>query len=325
MSLYLYKSKNVEQHILKRLLKRYQAGTAGKAERFIVDRWYDSFDSEPPMIPGIADQLTSEETASRIFSKIKTKAPASRNYFSPVLKIAASLLLVSALVFLFHQPRQPAAHLSTVIFRTEKGQIKKILLADSTRVWLNANSILQVLPGFQGAYRKVKLEGEAYFEVKHDTKRPFIIASSELNTQVLGTSFNISAYHQRDKIKVTVNTGKVSVSRGGNLLGMLNPGRAIQYNKGDRSIMLSDEDPELLTAWRSGRTLLNNASFTELSETFNNTFNVELSSADKNIHQLQFRLTLDRNLSVDENLKLISGIHQLKFRRTKNNGIEIYR
>lgn len=325
MSLYLYKSKNVEQHILKRLLKRYHAGTASKAERFIVDRWYDSFDADVPAIPGITDQFSSEETATRIFSKIKTKAPISRNYFRAGIKMAASILLVSALILLFHRPWQPAPHLDAVIFRTEKGQIKKILLTDSTSVWLNANSTLEILPEFGGTYRKVKLDGEAYFEVKHDTKHPFIIASSELNTQVLGTSFNISAYQHQDKIKVTVNTGKVSVSRGKNLLGTLNPGKAIQYNKLDQRIILGNEDPELLTAWRKGRTLLNNASFAELAETFSNTFNIELNSADKNIHLLQFRLTLDRNLSVDENLKLISGIHQLKFRRTKNNGIAIYR
>lgn len=303
-------------------MKRYDEGTATRTERFIIDRWYDSFDSDQK-VPGIEDEQTAAETASRIFSRINLKVMFRPWYRRTGFQAAGSIAVISALLLGFYV-RYETAHTS-IVYQTPKGQTQKIMLKDSTYVWLNANSRLEVLPGFTKETRKIKLTGEAYFEVKHDQAHPFVIVSQAIRTQVLGTSFNISAYPNLNQIRVTVRTGKVSVSHAQNLLSTLIPGKSLRYDRGDHKVTVTDEDPELSITWRDGRTLINDATFDELADIFTNTLNVKLITKDKSVRDLQFRLSLDKKISVEENLNLIAGIHQLKYRRIQKYVVELYK
>lgn len=92
---------------------------------------------------------------------------------------------------------------------------KQLLLSDGTKVWLSPNSKLGYPAKFEGSERRVTLNGEAFFEVVHDTKHPFIIKSGTVSTTVLGTSFNVSAYTRQQTINVTLVTGKVAVALNG--------------------------------------------------------------------------------------------------------------
>jgi transmembrane sensor len=324
MSLYLCKSRIVRENILKRLLKRYDEGTATKAERFVVDRWYDSFAvQDDQQIRGIENEQNADETARRIFSKINLIAVIIPWYRRPGFQFAGSIALISVLFLVFYARYDSLS--SSVVYQTPKGQTQKILLKDGTSVWLNANSTLEVLPEFTKNTRRIKLTGEAYFEVKHDVAHPFVIVSQAIQTQVLGTSFNISAYPNLNQIRVTVRTGKVSVSNKQALLSTLVPGKSLSYNRGNHKVTVTDENPELSISWRDGRTLISDATFDELSDIFNNTLNVKLVTNDKDIREMQFRLPLDKKISIEENLNLIAGIHQLKYRRIQKYVIELYK
>ncbi|WP_293305249.1 FecR family protein [Pedobacter sp. UBA5917] len=92
------------------------------------------------------------------------------------------------------------------------GERKKIQLADGSQVWLSPNSKLNYPDKFNGKQRMVSLDGEAFFEVAHDAAHPFIIKTGKVNTVVLGTSFNISAYPKQRTINVTLVSGKVAVA-----------------------------------------------------------------------------------------------------------------
>lgn len=92
------------------------------------------------------------------------------------------------------------------------GERKKIQLADGTRVWLSPNSKLNYPDKFNAKQRIVNLDGEAFFEVAHNAEHPFIIKTGVVNTVVLGTSFNVSAYAKQPTISVTLVTGKVAVA-----------------------------------------------------------------------------------------------------------------
>lgn len=95
---------------------------------------------------------------------------------------------------------------------TATGQWKSIRLTDGTQVWLSPSSTLEYPAVFAGNLREISLSGEAFFEVAHDAQRPFIIHSGNIETKVLGTSFNIQAYDNQEDISVTVVTGKVNVT-----------------------------------------------------------------------------------------------------------------
>ncbi len=95
---------------------------------------------------------------------------------------------------------------------TTAGERKNIQLADGTQVWLNPSSTVEYPASFNGDLREIRLSGEAFFEVAHDADHPFIIHSGNIETKVLGTSFNIQAYDNQEEIAVMVVTGSVNVS-----------------------------------------------------------------------------------------------------------------
>ncbi len=95
---------------------------------------------------------------------------------------------------------------------TSSSQHKEIKLADGTKIWLSPNSRLSYPDKFNGQSREVQISGQAFFEVQHDINHPFIVHSGKLQTKVLGTTFNVSAYKTDDNIEVTLLSGKVRVS-----------------------------------------------------------------------------------------------------------------
>jgi transmembrane sensor len=94
-------------------------------------------------------------------------------------------------------------------FVTQRGERATIRLADSTRVRLNADSRLEIRPGFEAGRREVELWGEAYFEVAPDARRPFLVYAAGVTTEVLGTAFAVRSY--ADETEVVVAEGKVAV------------------------------------------------------------------------------------------------------------------
>jgi transmembrane sensor len=97
---------------------------------------------------------------------------------------------------------------------TPKGGQYRIVLADGTKVWLNASSVLRYPAAFSGDDRVVEIAGEGYFEVAEDKRKPFKVISNGLEIAVLGTAFNISGYPEEQEIRATLVSGAVKVSAG---------------------------------------------------------------------------------------------------------------
>jgi ferric-dicitrate binding protein FerR (iron transport regulator) len=130
---------------------------------------------------------------------------------------AGMLILLAAGVLLWRYRPAPAAKTSVASavtsYQTQAGQRQKILLADGTTVWLNADSRLSCDSGFTGGGRRVvTLSGEAYFEVAHEAARPFIIHARELDIKVLGTVFNVKAYPGDHTAEAALIQGSIQVS-----------------------------------------------------------------------------------------------------------------
>lgn len=88
-----------------------------------------------------------------------------------------------------------------------KGERLVVLLEDGTRVWLNADSKLVYPEQFAKDKREVSLVGEAYFEVKKDISKPFMVQADEMNIRVTGTSFNVSGYPTDSVVMTTLDEG----------------------------------------------------------------------------------------------------------------------
>jgi transmembrane sensor len=130
------------------------------------------------------------------------------------LAIAASVLaLVFCGYYLFqqNQPVKSHAKKGSNIVATQKGSRTTVQLPDGTKVWLNADSKLYYDESFEGDSREVELEGEAFFDVKKDSCRPFLIHTNAVDIKVLGTRFNVKSYRDEDETETALVTGSLEV------------------------------------------------------------------------------------------------------------------
>lgn len=138
------------------------------------------------------------------------------------------------------------------------GKKSQLVLEDGTKVWLNAGSKMAFPTKFTGKERVVFLEGEAYFDVVHNEKVPFLVNTNDITVKVLGTKFNLLAYGADHHTETVLIEGKVTV-RKRSALGLLDqetvihPFQKATYDKEDKTITVADEpDVELDVAWTEG-------------------------------------------------------------------------
>ncbi len=148
-------------------------------------------------------------------------------------------------------PAQPS---ETHRIVTDTGTDYSIRLGDGTRIRLNAETTLEYPSHFTGGERRVKLSGEAFFDVAPDAARPFIVETAGVNIEVLGTSFNVNAYPSRNGICTSVESGRVAVSLATNPdeRVVLEPGMQAGWEKGAHGLTSRTVNVANAAMWRSG-------------------------------------------------------------------------
>ena len=166
--------------------------------------------------------------------------------------------------------------------KTPRGGEFQVTLPDDTKVWLNAGSSLTYPIRFPGKERRVKLTGEAYFEVKalsldiNKSRMPFVVEVGGAEVQVLGTHFNVQAYPSETMIKTTLLEGSVNVRKGTADL-LIKPGeRALLPVTGGRGI-IEHADGEAAVAWKNGLFLFNNTSLKEVMQQISRWYDIDVN------------------------------------------------
>lgn len=136
-------------------------------------------------------------------------------------------------------------------FLSPKGSALTVKLVDGTQVQLNSGASLTYPTHFDEHNRTVFLDGEAYFDVTHDSRKPFIVQTKQTQVKVLGTQFNIASDLSKTKILTTLIKGKVAVSAGHNQQ-ILSPGMQAQTNLHTKQISVQETDLKEVLAWRDG-------------------------------------------------------------------------
>ncbi|WP_114750430.1 FecR family protein [Pleomorphovibrio marinus] len=162
-----------------------------------------------------------------------------------------------------------------------KGQKSRIVLPDSTVVFLNADSELSYLEGFSQG-REVKLRGEAFFEIAKDSLNPFVVKSGRLSTTALGTSFNVQAYEEDPAVKVTLATGKVSVEdKLSNKVLLMDPGEATLVKMEDHEPRKVHSDPKVTSLWKDGILHFDKTPLNEVIPTLERWYGVKIEVSGK--------------------------------------------
>lgn len=176
-------------------------------------------------------------------------------------------------------PSSPQA-LNEVI--VPRGGVFKVVLEDSTVVWLNADSRLVYPESFSGAERKVAVQGEAYFQVAHRDGQPFIVETDGQLVRVLGTEFNIHSYEDDGEVKTTLVEGSIAMMPQDNPSAqlLLTPGHQAAFSKHEQTISVSAVDVEAATCWRRGMVAFDNLTLGEIMKSLSRWYDFDYEFAD---------------------------------------------
>ncbi|WP_051291113.1 FecR family protein [Pedobacter glucosidilyticus] len=195
--------------------------------------------------------------------------------------------------------------------KTPRGGQYKVTLSDGTKVMLNSASRLYFPAGFRGNTRSIKLDGEAYFEVAHQPKRPFIVDINGMQVKVLGTKFNVSNYPEDKGIKTTLLEGSVAIDYPGNhKTNLLKPNQQALFNKG--GLTISDVNTEESAAWTNNLFLFNNVPFDVVMQKLARWYNIEVDY--ESLPQRNLYVKINRNVEMQKVLEMISLTTDVKFK-----------
>ncbi len=206
------------QEEFNQLLKRYLEGQTTEQEDLLLTEWYES---PANRVEVAMPEGQKKETGARIWRNIRAhiQPVVSRQVVRLAWLSGVAACLALGFGWLYTQSRSAPESLVTALVREQTGievrnstpSEQEVTLPDGTTVLLTQNSRLVYEKNFNKLRREVYLTGEAFFDVKRDVTKPFVVHTGDLITEVLGTSFRISQSQKGKKTEVSVRTGKVSV------------------------------------------------------------------------------------------------------------------
>lgn len=231
---------------------------------------------------------------------------------------AVIVLSVSSYHSFFQSQFSKSKITSAITFNED---IRLINLPDGTRVWLNENTQIEYPSKFSDDQRTVTLKGEAFFEVKHDQSRPFIISSGAIKTTVLGTSFNVKAYTDIQP-EVSVRTGKVKVESTKNTV-LLERGEKATYSvkKALHKQRSNLYEPE----WKKVLIDVEGLTLQEVLSKLKTDHQFSVTYLEDDLKNLKLQGILDTRQGFYEMLQTIAFALEIKIRPTGNNSYLISR
>jgi len=303
---------NLEENEAKDVRRWINADEANKNE-FIRLKNIHAFASEGK------HKLRIEEDFLQLNRQInQIHQPTKRIVFRKYLKYAAILVVALFIGFSASEIRNQFPSFDedelTNEFYAPEGQISEFKLADGTRVWLNSGTRIKVPVNFGVRSRVLSMEGEAFFEVTRDRKRPFMIQTNELFVRVLGTSFNVSAYNTDGNSEITLIEGRVGVKeKTGLRLGVLMPGQQLVYEKETGRNFKRVVDTAPYEAWRDGKMIFKDQSLLYIAERLERWYNVKIEFDDETISKLKFTGTILKNKPLSQVLEAITLTAPVRF------------
>lgn len=193
-----------------------------------------------------------------------------------------------------------------------KGEDARIYFQDGTEVYLNADTRIRYPDKFGRGKREVYLDGEAYFNVRADKKKPFVVHAQQTETEVLGTSFNVNAYSDNSTIQVVLDEGKISFHVHAHSYPML-PGQQIEYDKTtERTTLRNLKQSSHASLWKKNTFYFYDTPLEEVMKVLGRRFNVEFILKTPEALNYSYTITTKQS-GIDGVLKELQKITPVKF------------
>ncbi|MDO5663739.1 MAG: DUF4974 domain-containing protein [Bacteroidia bacterium] len=211
----------------------------------------------------------------------------------------------------------------SLIVSTKLGERAQVRLPDGSDVWLNAYSRLEYKKTLLSRERKIKLSGEAYFEVAHNKHYPFIVSNEESEIEVLGTKFNVRCNDDEHFISTTLMEGSVLFSNKNTKIGItLKPGEELLFDKNTNEIKHKKlTRPEEVSSWVHGKLFFDNASLEEIARSLEKHYNVHILFNDEEVKQERFNAEFEMADNIYQILSILELTNKFTYKINKRNVI----
>lgn len=309
--------------LLKQLLRKQKDKTITAREMVLLQLYLSTPEAEEVLatidfsdMPQAGDlPITDPELRYRkLLQQIEQVPPRHRlpwRRWAAVVAVAAMIIASGGL--LFRYTGNPSKHVITAMLTvsTGNGELKQIVLPDSSHIWLNARSVISYPATFTGNERKVFLkQGEAFFQVTHNAQQAFIVQNNDsIQTTVLGTSFTVRTDSFSQHMQVVVRTGKVKVGRNEATIAALMPGDQVNYNISDNSTKLTHVTVNDIGAWTSGEIRLSQADFTMMASLLQQLYGIKVAAGSPAVSRNLYSLPIKYGTDLRKLIEVICAVN----------------
>ena len=188
----------------------------------------------------------------------------------------------------------------------------QVTLADGTKVCLNAGTKLTYPIAFVGKERRVRLEGEGYFEVKRDENKPFIVEINGMEVKVLGTSFNLRSFAADNRSTATLISGKIEVKTSSRRVE-LSPNQQADLWVGENKLDVREVDAAVYSAWTKGRFVFRRERLETILDDVSRWYNVTVFYEQSSAKDILFSGIMERYADISKTLEMLEKTGKVSF------------
>lgn len=215
-------------------------------------------------------------------------------------------------------PTSEAKHptMRTRKLSTPRGMDFRVLLPDSSEVWLNAESTIEFPVAFNSGERRVELHGEAYFKVARNEQIPFVVHTDRMKVSVLGTEFNLRAY-DTDVSSLALVKGSVQVSSDGDEV-LLSPGQEVECSR-EGSLLVRDIDTYYVTQWTEGLFYFDDKPLVEVLKELGRWYNLGVVFHRKALMEMRMHFSASRADDIDTAIRNLNRLRKVRITIEEEN------
>ncbi len=302
------------------LLVRYIQGTSTDEETEEVMKWIEKDKENEKYLIEMQHLFNSSLGWDAVFQDLETEKSSSSNVYRfswrKIGMIAASLLIFFLGGWMcswnIMKNKMSAHSFGAEYIKVPARQRLDMVLADGTKVCLNANSTLRFSNEWNKEERRVLLDGEAFFEVAHDEKRPFIVETKAYDIQVLGTTFNVNAYKQNETFKVMLLEGAVQINdKSEHEVLRLSPDEEAILTDGFLVKQATQGTEDLY--WKKGILVFQNECYQEIFEKLQIYYNVEIKVENIKVSKYRATAKFYTDSGLDHILKVLQQFNHFNY------------
>lgn len=305
----------------KEILQRYVEGNVSPKEIIAVVDWLDADENnvrEFMALHKLNDISLLNQPDNRADNQKKKRTISFRKIGYELAKIAAILIIFWGGTKLFETNTTEESIVTYQTLYVPAGQRAELILPDSTRVWLNAHSKLIYPVSFGKGNRQVELNGEAYFDVVHNEKQPFIVKTRQMDIQVLGTEFNVTSYSS--DFEVSLLRGCIELSSP-SLSSTYKVKEKEHVKLKDNKLIVNNITDYDYFRWKEGLICFNNESVATIIEKLKLYYDIDIETHNKKFLNSRYSGKFRTKDGIEQVLKVLQIEH--KFSYTKNNDLNL--